>query len=220
MQNEPNTPIRPPLRAQAGADATGRLAALPRHEGASDVSHREPAATATAQPAASQAEPALASPRGLPRGSGAQEQRDARFAELEVEIAAQKQAKAQRCKKAKRKSQSPPLPPRYRRQVIRTALEHRKKFKALFAADLTIRDRGARLYRSLLSPQPRGKKPGKSVRKALGLIKKLGRKPRRTDWPGIDRQCPPEPGARLDPERRRFHHTVRVYLSRHKIKLE
>jgi len=158
-------------------------------------------------------------------GSPGQEYRGPEIQECDALMAAEKKeeerAKARRCKKKpKRKSQSPPLPPKYRRQVIHTALEHRKEFKALFAADPAIRDRGARLYRSLLLPQPRGKKPGKSVLKAVRLIKKLGRKPRRTDWPGIDRRCPPEPGARLDPERRRFHHTVRVYLSRHKIKLE
>ena len=52
-----------------------------------------------------------------------------------------------------------PLPRDYHRVLILMAREHRRLFKHLFLSDPTLKDRGARLYRSLLLPRPR--RPGR-----------------------------------------------------------
>src|SRR3970040_2323752 len=53
------------------------------------------------------------------------------------------------------KRRPPPLPGEYRRAIVNVAREHLARFKVLFMADPKLRDRAARLYRSLLPPKPR-----------------------------------------------------------------
>jgi len=104
------------------------------------------------------------------------------------------------------------------------AMEHRKRFRPLFAADLSVRDHGARLYRSLVFPQRRGRRTTKGVQMAVAMIRRLGRKPTSKDWHRIDLKCRPELGGLPELERRdelrKFHHAVRTYLKRHKITFE
>jgi len=172
--------------------------------------------------------PAETTSTDAPNAAPRKEVRIPRFAELDAEIATKEAARAKPqkspgSKKPGRKRQSPPLPREYQQEVIRIAKEHRKKFKGVFAADRTTRDRGARLYRSLLLPLRRGKKPTSRVLKAVAFIKNLGRKPKSSDWNRIDVKCLPSLGALPDLERRdrrrKFHHTVQTYLRRHNIQL-
>ncbi len=171
-------------------------------------------------------------PGAMSKGGGfgkpKQEWREPRFAELDAQIAVEEQAEARtkaqrstRRKEPRPKRSVPPLPREYREAVIRTAMEHRREFKAVFAADLTIRDRGARLYRSLLFPRRRGHRPTRRVLKAVSLVKKLGRKPKSSDWQRIDLECLPTlagmPELERREQRRKLHHAVRTYLRRHRI---
>jgi hypothetical protein len=147
-----------------------------------------------------------------------------------VRMAADKEAeaRAKACRSTanepRRKRRSPPLPRDYQEAVVRMAIDHRKKFEPLFAADPAIRDGGARLYRSLLCPRRRGRKPSDRVLTAVEFIKSLGRKPRSSDWNIIDLKCLPELATLSDLERRelrrKFHHAVRTHLRRHKSELE
>ena len=68
------------------------------------------------------------------------------------------------------RSRRPPLPHQYRQALVLIAREHRRTFKRLFLSDPTLKDRGARLYRSLLLPRRRPGRPrSEQVTKAVEL---------------------------------------------------
>jgi hypothetical protein len=124
----------------------------------------------------------------LPEASGRlrkEEYRDARFAELDRQIAAQsrgsgasrpphggKEVVEHRLRrKPKRRSQR--LPREYRQDLARMAKEHRKKYNALFSADSTLKERGARFYRSMLPRLRSGRPSIESVTQATQLFRRL-----------------------------------------------
>jgi hypothetical protein len=174
--------------------------------------------------------PVAGEPEPQPKGSvtPGQESRIPRFAELDAEIAAQAKqearVKARRSalpKKPQSKRRRPGLPRAYRQAIIHVAAEHREEFKVRFAKDPGLRDRGARLYRTLVFPRPRGNKPTKRVLTAVVLIQELGHRPTPSDWTRIYSVCLPRLAKMLDHKRRdlcrTFQHTVGTYLRRHKI---
>jgi hypothetical protein len=172
----------------------------------------------------------ISRPQGV--GKPEQEHRIRRFAELNADIATMDQAQVQAkaatkawtadTSKRKRKRHSPPpLPHEYQEAITRMATQHRKEFEPLFATDLTLRDRGAHLYRRLVFPQRRGREPSQRVLMAVELIQGLGRKRRPSDWKAIDLECLPARGTPTELAwsdlHRKFRHAVKAYLKRHKI---
>lgn len=157
-------------------------------------------------------------------GSPKQEDRDPCFAELDALIAEERAAelKVRRpAKKLQHKRRSPGLPREYRQEIIHMAAEHREKFKVRFAKDPGLRDRGARLYRTLVFPRPRGNKPAKRVRMAVKLIQELGHRPTPLDWIRINLLCI-RGLAKMSARKRRYQcgklqHTVTTYMRRHNI---
>ncbi len=69
------------------------------------------------------------------------------------------------------------LPLDYRRDLSKTARAHRKKYRKLFNADPTLKDRAARFYRSNLPPVRRAGRPGiDSVTIAIRLLSIIKRR--------------------------------------------
>lgn len=114
-------------------------------------------------------------------------------------------------KTKRRHSRRRPLPVVYRKAIMATVREHRKAFSALFLADPTMKERGAKLYRSLLPPIRRpGRPKSDRVTKAIEL-RKQG-----MDWPQIcERVIPHYRELPLDSQQRlsdRLQHAVRFRL--------
>jgi hypothetical protein len=104
--------------------------------------------------------------------------RDPRFAELNAQIQADAQARQNRPRvKPKLRRSAPHLPAAVRKEITRLARELNRQYRALFMADLKLKDRAARLLRSLLPPKPRQRgRPGiDSVTKAIRLLRKFRR---------------------------------------------
>ena len=97
------------------------------------------------------------------------------------------------------KKRRPPLPREYRQAIVLTAREHRKRYRLLFLSDPTLKDRGARLYRSLLLPRPR--KPGRPglAEVSLALQMREQGKPWSEIYPACIQDYP-----NLDPSSRRW----------------
>jgi hypothetical protein len=110
---------------------------------------------------------------GAPSG----EYRDARFSELDAQIHAAASDRQQRpaARKRKRQRARPPLPREVRKEIARCAQQLRPHRK-LFMVDSKLRDRAARLLRSLLPPHRKRGRPGiDSVTKAIRLRQKFRR---------------------------------------------
>jgi hypothetical protein len=104
--------------------------------------------------------------------------RDPRFAELDEQLQAQTANRASAKPAAqKRRRSSPTIPRALLKDIVRAARELRKRHGALFIADANLRDRAARLFRSMLPPKPRrrGRPALDSVTVATRLLRRLKR---------------------------------------------
>jgi hypothetical protein len=69
------------------------------------------------------------------------------------------------------------LPLDYRRDLAKMAGAHRKKYRKIFKADPTLKDRAARFYRAQLPPRSRRGRPGiDSVTTAMRLLRIIRRR--------------------------------------------
>jgi hypothetical protein len=105
------------------------------------------------------------------------ESRSPRLAQLDAQVPAEVERhrnRAGRRSKPRRRSTAP-LPAAVRKEIARLARELNRQHAELFTGDPKLRDRIARLLRSLLPPKPRRRgRPGiDSVTKAIGLLGKL-----------------------------------------------
>jgi hypothetical protein len=95
-----------------------------------------------------------------------------RFGELDAQIQAEEQARhtPTPSKKSKRRQPTPALPAAVRKEITRLARELNRQHRSLFMADPKLKDRAARLLRSLLLPKRKRGRPGiDSVTKAIQL---------------------------------------------------
>jgi hypothetical protein len=134
------------------------------------------------------------------------ETRAARFTELDAQIRAEAEACQNRPqptprRKPRRRRSTPSLPPPVRKEIARFARQLIRLHRQAFIADHKLKDRAARLLRSLLLPRPRRRgRPGlASVTKALALLQKY-----RRQHPG---ERPEQIWGRVYPE------TIRGYAS-------
>jgi hypothetical protein len=81
--------------------------------------------------------------------------RDPRFAELDAQIKAQAANRVRAKPTAHNRRKTSPIPRELLKDIVRLGSELRKRHGALFATDPKLRDRAARLFRSLLPPKPR-----------------------------------------------------------------
>jgi hypothetical protein len=125
------------------------------------------------------------------------EHRAPRFADLEVQIQGDAERRQERKHKRKEKGRprsTPPLPAAVRKEIARLALQLSRQHRALFMADPKLKDRAARLLRSLLPPKPRRRgRPGiDSVTTAIGLLRKFRRQFPGERWAKIWQRVYPE----------------------------
>jgi hypothetical protein len=123
------------------------------------------------------------------------EDRDPRFAELDIQIdAAQADRNQQtRAKPRKHRRPSPRLPTAIRKEIVQFARELRRQHRNLFIADPKLKDRASRFLRSPLPPKPKRGRPGlDSVTKAIQLRKRF-----RRQYPG---EKPEQIWKRIYPE--------------------
>jgi hypothetical protein len=123
--------------------------------------------------------------------------RDPRFAELDSQIKAEETARKQMpaAKKPKRQGSGPRLPREIRKEITLCARQLRHH-RALFTADPMLRDRAARVLKSMLPPRRKRGRPGiASVTSAMMLLKKLQREhpeqERKQLWPQVYRRVIP-----------------------------
>jgi hypothetical protein len=112
-----------------------------------------------------------------------------RFAELDtqIQIEAQKRQNRTTAKREPLRQSTPPLPAAVRKEITRVARQVSWQHRALFMSDPKLKDRAARLLRSLLPPKPRRRgRPGiGSVTTAIRLLRKFRK------------QFPVEPWAKI-----------------------
>lgn len=111
-------------------------------------------------------------------GAGAIESRDPRFAELDVQIEAENEARQQKStapKPNRRRRPGPRLPAVVRKEITQCARQLRQH-QRLFKADAKLKDRAARVLRSMLPPKRKRGRPGiPGVTQAILLLKQLQR---------------------------------------------
>lgn len=105
---------------------------------------------------------------------------DVRFAELDAQIEAEKAERSHTRagpRKGERRHLKPPLPRDVRKDIVRFAIELSRKHRDLFKSDPKLKERVARLIRTLLPPKPRRRgRPGiESVSVAIRLLRQFRR---------------------------------------------
>ena len=149
----------------------------------------------------------------------ASEWRDPRFTELDAQIqdeAEQRQQPPQRKQKPRSRPRStPPLPALVRKEIRRAARELNRHARSYFIADPKLKDRAARLLRSLLLPKPRrcGRPGIECVTKAIALRKRYrrsypGERPAQI-WRRIYPEVIPDYGAMSETEQGDARHVLR-----------
>jgi hypothetical protein len=127
------------------------------------------------------------------------EYRDARFSELDAQIAAKKMARQQQSTamrpRRRRRRPGTRLPAVVRKEIVQCARQLRQHSK-LFTADSKLKDRAARVLCSMLPPKrKRGRPAIPSVTTAILLLKRLQREhpeqERKQHWQQIYRAVIP-----------------------------
>jgi hypothetical protein len=103
------------------------------------------------------------------------EYRDPCFAELDAQIKAQDANRAKPKRTVQKRSSSPAIPCELLKDIVLLGREIRKRHGALFVANPNLKDRAARLFRSMLPPRPRrrGRPALDSVTIASRLLRNL-----------------------------------------------
>ena len=126
------------------------------------------------------------------------EQRDPRFAELDAQIEAANTNRDHQTtspKPKRRRRHGPRLPAVVRKEITQCARKLRQQRK-LFTADPKLKDRAARVLRSMLPPKRKRGRPGNpAVTEAILLLGRLQRKnqgqERKQLWQQVYRQAIP-----------------------------
>jgi hypothetical protein len=101
--------------------------------------------------------------------------RDPCFAKLDAQIKAQDANRAKPKPTVQKRSSSPAMPRELLKDIVRLGREIRKRHGTLFVANPNMKDRAARLLRSMLPPKPRrrGRPAIDSVTIASRLLRNL-----------------------------------------------
>jgi len=140
-------------------------------------------------------------PNQVGSGNVASEYRVPRFAELDAQIQIHESIPPHKPteRKPERRRTRSPLPREVRKEITRCAQQLRQ-YRKLFMDDPKLRERAARVLRSLLPPKRKRGRPGmRSVTRATLLLKRLQREhpqeDRRQIWQRVYPQAIPDYGS-------------------------